>query len=231
MFTIIIINPTWILAMAAAVTACFTMLKFFLDVFMVYEKKHENQEHKLSQGTSNPDEHPKKKAWMELRNLKFYRRSSMRKVFREAKRLSSKMTEDGFNPTLIVFIGRGGSIFGSLISYNLKNVPIFCVDREYANHTVSTVFPINYIPKKHLESILLVAGEAHSGVTINYFKELLENLNNQATIKTCVFFKQSCCDAHIDYVGYEEKDFVLMPWQDKTFLRQNLLPSVKSNES
>ena len=131
------------------------------------------------------------------------------------------MEKEQFFPTLIFFIGRGGAIFGSLISYNLKNKPIYCVDRKYDSDKVTTIFPIdNNIPREFLESVLIVAGEAHSGDTINYIKKQFEALNSESTIKTCVFFKQKNCNQEIDYVGWEKENSVLMPWQNADFIRE-----------
>ncbi len=45
--------------------------------------------------------------------------------------LKDKLIQDNYYPTLIVGIGRGGSIVGALISGTLGNVPILVIDRVY----------------------------------------------------------------------------------------------------
>ena len=160
-----------------------------------------------------------------MHNLKLFRRSTMKGVFKVAKRLSQEMKDEKYIPTLIAFIGRGGSIFGSLISYNLNNVPVFCVDRKYEENKVYPIFPITDIdiPQEYLQRVLIVAGEVHTGNTIDAYIEQFKTLNDQSDIRTCTFFKQKNCKKFINYVGIEEKDSILMPWQDKDFIRESTI--------
>lgn len=209
LFTIIT-NPAWIAAIAGVVMAIFAIPKFFLDILMVIDKnKHNN----------------KLKPWLKMHNLKLFRRSTMKGVFKVAKRLSQEMKDEKYIPTLIAFIGRGGSIFGSLISYNLNNVPVFCVDRKYEENKVYPIFPITDIdiPQEYLQRVLIVAGEVHTGNTIDAYIEQFKTLNDQSDIRTCTFFKQKNCKKFINYVGIEEKDSILMPWQDKDFIRESTI--------
>ena len=52
-----------------------------------------------------------------------------KQAFIKAKEIAIKVENENYKPTIIVGIGRGGAIFGSLISYNLYNVPIVAIDR------------------------------------------------------------------------------------------------------
>lgn len=207
-----IIGPDWTSAIAAIVSAFAGVIGALVSIEnnIIVVKGNKKQGHKPLFSWSN---------------LTFWRRSSMRRVSKEARRLSKIMKEDEFFPTLIFFIGRGGAIFGSLISYNLANKPIYCVDRKYLdNNKVTSIFPIDKnIPKEFLTSILIVAGEAHTGSTINYFKEQFESLYKEAIIKTCAFYKQKSCKLVIDYIGRQGKDSILMPWQDADFIRESTI--------
>lgn len=198
----------------AAVVALFLPVKF---KFAAISSK--------SNAISNNQTDKKRSPKWSLFGFDIFRRSSMRRVFREAKRLARQMGTDGFKPTLIVFIGRGGAIFGALISYNLKNTPIFCVDRKYdwngRERKVKTVFPMEQIPMEHLERVLLVAGEAHGGGTMRYYCDEITRLNPKAELKTCVFFRQDSCQMRIDYVGRRGRDYILMPWHDADFIRDS----------
>ena len=213
MISLFIIGPEWIAAIAAMLTALAAIIGAIVKVgnlIIVVRKGKKKQVHKPLF------------SWF---NLHFFRRSSMKRVSKEARRLAKMMEDDKFIPTLIFFIGRGGSIFGSLISYNLKNKPIFCVDRTYVGNKVTSIFPINNIniPEEFLSKILIVAGEVHTGGTIEYFIEQFKAINSQSIIKTCVFFKQTSCKLNIDYIGRQGHDSVLMPWQDADFIRESTI--------
>ena len=223
------ISSEWITALSSAVVALAAVVALFINKRQFVIVSFDNDKAKGNAGVQNAGRVKKdykgKKPWFSFLNLNIFRRSSMRRVFREAKNLANQMTHDGFTPTLIIFIGRGGSIFGSLISYNLKNAPIFCVDRKYewgmTKRKVESVFNIE-IPSTFLSKVLLVAGEAHSGGTMSYFCNKVKEMNPNAEIKTCVFYMEDVCQMTIDYVGLCGRDHVLLPWQDASFIRDSL---------
>lgn len=223
------ISTEWISALSSAVVALAAVVALFINKRQFVIVSFDNHKAKGNAGVQNAGRVKKdsngKKPWFTLLNFKIFRRSSMRRVFREAKNLANQMTHDDFVPTLIIFIGRGGSIFGSLISYNLKNAPIFCVDRKYewgtTKRKVESVFNIE-IPPSFLKKVLLVAGEAHSGGTMCYFCNKVKEMNPDAEIKTCVFYMEDVCQMKIDYVGLRGRDHVLLPWQDASFIRDSL---------
>ena len=66
--------------------------------------------------------------------LAFFSRYHYPVAQRAAKRLAKKIRtpEEGGCPDLIVGIGRGGAIFGSMLSYRLENTPLLTVDRTYS---------------------------------------------------------------------------------------------------
>ena len=223
------ISSEWITALSSAVVALAAVVALFINKRQFVIVSFDNDKAKGNAGVQNAGRVKKagkgKKPWLTLLNFSIFRRSSMRRVFREAKNLANQMTHDDFVPTLIIFIGRGGSIFGSLISYNLKNAPIFCVDRKYewgtTKRKVESVFNIE-IPLPFLSKVLLVAGEAHSGGTMGYFCNKVKEMNPDAEIKTCVFYMEDVCQMKIDYVGLCGRDHVLLPWQDASFIRDSL---------
>lgn len=220
------ISSDWISALSSAVVALTALVALFVNKrHFVIVSVDDGKTQKSKKGKRTNKSAQKQKPWFSLLNLNIFRRSSMRKVFREAKRLANKMKQDEFTPTLIIFIGRGGAIFGSLISYNLKNAPIFCVDRKYewgmTKRKVEAVFNID-IPSTFLTKVLLVAGEAHSGETMSYYCDRVKKKNPEAEIKTCVFYMEDVCQMTIDYVGLRGRDHMLLPWQDASFIRDSL---------
>ena len=153
-----------------------------------------------------------------------YRQISMKSAFKQAKELAEKIDNNAFVPTLIIGIGRGGAIFGSLLSYNLYHVPMIAIDRQYTwtDRREDEILYKFKVPPHLLEKVLLVAGEAHTGNTMNLFYQYLEEIGAKS-IKTCVFYKQSiCAGREIDYYGIVGDNVKLLPWQETHFIRDSL---------
>lgn len=154
----------------------------------------------------------------------------------KAKEIAKRIRKDHFTPSIIIGIGRGGAIFGSLISYNLKNVPILMLERKYTWVAKKRVDGMPFeitLPEEYLDDILIVAGEAHTGKTMKMFVNFFKNQGAQ-NVKTCVFFDQK--DANegpstigLDYIGVEKEDQPLMPWQNDDFIRDSLSAKISSN--
>ena len=112
--------------------------------------------------------------------IKLYRRFPWRHAYKYAKNtaeiLKNGTAEELYEPTIIVGIGRGGAIYGSIFSYYMKEIPLLALDRKYLYDEQGKrtgedwYYPIN-IPKELLQKVLLVAGEYHSGKTMQQFKQ------------------------------------------------------------
>jgi probable phosphoglycerate mutase len=161
-------------------------------------------------------------------NLGIFSRLTMKQAVKSAKSVAKQIELSEFNPTIILGIGRGGAIFGSLVSYNLYHIPVVAIDREYnwegGKKRIDNPLYEFDIPKKLRRRILLVAGEAHTGGTMDRFIDYLhKNLEvNSENIQTCVFYKQTVCTVDITYSGVKGENVVLMPWQDSTYIRDSL---------
>ena len=159
-----------------------------------------------------------------------FRQFTWSKAFETAKdiahRLTNEDSNDFYNPTLIVGIGRGGAVYGSLISYQLGELPILALERQYKHledgRETKNVYPIR-IPKAFLKRVLLVAGESHTKETLKYFTNMLKGMG-AGEIRNCVFYKQllpedqMAPDVKIHYYGVSRKKDYLMPWQTETSL-------------
>lgn len=132
--------------------------------------------------------------------------------------------KDSYDPTIIVCIGRGGAIYGSLLSYSLSELPILALDRLYTfddqnNRTQQPMYPFR-IPKAFLKRVLLVAGESHTRKTLLIFNEKLKAMG-AGEIRNCVFYNQimpatvDCADIEIRYSGVTGSKDYLMPWQNR----------------
>ncbi len=159
-----------------------------------------------------------------------FRQLTWGKAFKTAKEIAHKITNedsnDFYDPTLIVGIGRGGAVYGSLISYQLGERAILALERKYKHlvegRETTNVYPIR-IPKAFLKRVLLVAGESHTKETLKYFTNMLKGMG-AGEIRSCVFYKQllpegqMASDVKIHYFGVSKKKDYLMPWQTETSL-------------
>lgn len=128
-----------------------------------------------------------------------------------------------YDPTLIIGIGRGGAIFGSILSYYMDETPMIAIDRHYQflnkDRGVDMYYSVN-IPAALLSRVLLVAGEFHTGETMEIMKEYIESIGAKE-VRTCAFFYQIMPDqkgSPYYYSKSDEKDY-RMPWQEGEFLR------------
>lgn len=152
-----------------------------------------------------------------------------------AKELLDVNTTKGYNPTLIVGIGRGGAVYGSLISYRLGERPILALDRTYHHdkngRETKYMYPFR-IPKAYLKRVLLVAGESHTKKTLKIFSDKLYEMG-AGEIRNCVFYKQLlpkeqiASEVEIHYFGISRKNDYLMPWQTE----QSLHPSESKEDA
>lgn len=161
-----------------------------------------------------------------FRGYGLFRQLNWEKAVKAADKIADELMKGRkcYDPTLIVCIGRGGAIFGSLLSYSLSELPILALDRSYThdvdgNRRESPMYPFR-IPKAYLKRVLLVAGESHTRKTLLTFSQKLKELGAEE-IRNCVFYNQlldnSQCAGNVEihYSGLEgTKDF-LMPWQTK----------------
>ena len=142
---------------------------------------------------------------------------------RSAKKIVNNLinSENKFIPTLIVCIGRGGAIFGSLISYQLKirgiSGYILAVDRISAikekEKIVDLVIEPEIKEEALVKNVLLVAGDTYTGKTMaKYIQWLNSSGINKKNIKLASFFIYKFCDIKVDYYGVEGNGMKKLPW-------------------
>ncbi len=156
-----------------------------------------------------------------------WKKVSWKRVERGAERICREMViKNDFKPSLIFGIGRGGSIFGSIISGCLGHCPQLVVDRKYTwsdkGRMEDLIFRVN-IPEKYLPNVLLVAGEAHSGRTMNLYYDYFKNMK-AGQIKRAVFLFEKGCPTLIEFKGMKttRKD-LLLPWMfSKNYIRSDM---------
>lgn len=175
------------------------------------------------------DKHPVL-PFLTINGKSLFRQFTWSRAFKTAENIAHRLTNDDsndfYNPTLIVGIGRGGAVYGSLISYQLGELPILALERQYKHledgRETKKVYPIR-IPKAFLKRVLLVAGESHTKETLKYFTNMLKGMG-AGEIRNCVFYKQllpedqMASDVKIHYFGVSKKKDYLMPWQTESSL-------------
>lgn len=161
-----------------------------------------------------------------IRGYGLFRQLTWSAAIESADQIANELTQGkkNYDPTMIVCIGRGGAIFGSLLSYSLLELPILALDRSYTHDDNDVrkerpMYPFR-IPKAYLKRVLLVAGESHTRKTLLIFNEKLKAFGAEE-IRNCVFYNQimdsSMCASNVEihYSGVTDKKDYLMPWQTK----------------
>lgn len=168
-------------------------------------------------------------AWWLYDKLQPYQRITWKKTQKYSREIAERTTAQGFSPSLIMGIGRGGAIFGSMLSGTLGHRPLVVIDRQYEwtdkGRVEDMVFSVK-IPKEYLQRVLLVAGEAHSGGTMKRYYEYLKGLGAQDIRRAVLFFEEGC-PINIEYYGIKSnRKNVRLPWMfAKQYIRADREPT------
>lgn len=144
-----------------------------------------------------------------------------------SKSIIKMIEKDNYFPDIIVGIGRGGSIIGSILSGNLpvkdptkyRNTLFLGIDRMYdwksgkrieINNEV-----IDFSPLRG-KKILLVACDVVTGNTMDFYKVRLESVG-ASEVKTCCLIRSVQAITKIDYIGRNITTVFSMPWMYKGF--------------
>lgn len=162
------------------------------------------------------------------------KRLSWRTAENAADRISDQLMRDAYAPTLIFGIGRGGAIFGAMISGAMGHCPLIVIDRKYRwseqGRFEDMIFPVT-VPPEYMKRVLLVAGEAHSGRTINHYYEYLLSTGCEMIRRSVLFYEEGCT-ATVEYPGLKSSNKkVLMPWmRSKRYERADRSPDQQHSD-
>jgi len=152
--------------------------------------------------------------WFVYERLRLNRRLSWRKAERTAASISAKLGADGYSPTVVVGIGRGGAIFGAMISGCLGHRPLLVIDRKYewvdGRRTDRMIVKLR-LPSDLVERVLLVAGEAHTGNTMRLYYDHFGKIG-AGEIRRATLLCQTGCTEPVEYVGIASSRDLRMPW-------------------
>ncbi len=138
-----------------------------------------------------------------------------KKIEKGVIKLKEKLIADNYIPTLIIGIGRGGSIIGSILSGCLGRKPFIGMDIIYdwnensRNERLLEEISVH----RNLEKVLIVSGEWHSGASGKIYKQYFENLGSKE-VKTLTFVKEKYPKELIPDYFYTviEKPDIKLPW-------------------
>ena len=152
--------------------------------------------------------------WTIIKWVRPYRKISWRIVEKGVKKLKNDLIKSNYYPSIIIGIGRGGSIVGALISGTLGNVPIVVIDRVYkwTNDGREDGFAENIKITKNIEKVLLVSGELHSGNTAKKYKEYFDKMG-ATEVRILTFMKEPFPTFKPDFYYIEtDNSNVRFPW-------------------
>ena len=155
-----------------------------------------------------------------------YERTSWKILENEVIKIKEKLISEQYIPSLIVGIGRGGAVVGSLLSGCLGSIPIIVIDRIYnwdENGRKDKMLFDNINLKEYNDKVLLVAGELHTGNTARMYKEYFLSLQSKE-VKIYTFFKEKFPACQPDYFSIEDdKADTILPWMiTENYKRQSL---------
>jgi len=154
-----------------------------------------------------------------IRMVKWRRMLTWDKSLRVAEKVLKDIQESGWNPELVIGIGRSGGIWGGWLAGNLGSLPFGVVDNKY---TVQDAFKVDFpggkeiitaLIKSHpsVKRILIVEGATSGGKTPTEFKKSFSEIFDGIEIKFAVLYLNPASIARIDFVGQKGPE----PWPKK----------------
>ncbi len=160
--------------------------------------------------------------------LKKNKKITWKDVTKASENLFSKMARDKYNPTMIIGIGRGGSIIGALISGLFGHIPLIVIDRKYTwingRRYDDIILKVDF-PENLLERVLLVSGETHTGNTIRFYYNYFQKIGAKEIKKATFLYSKESVE-NIDYIGLIGKGNEKLPWM----LNENYVKEDRNEE-
>lgn len=145
-----------------------------------------------------------------------YRRVTWRRAERLVDRMVEEMISDGFVPSFIVGIGRGGAVLAALMAGRLGHRPIMALTADHhwsgsgRRDDLAIEFSIN--DPSWREHVLLVAGETHTGQSMRFVESYLASIGCEE-IRRAVLYYERGTTQDVEYVGFRTtRKMVRLPW-------------------
>ncbi len=158
------------------------------------------------------------------RRFRPQKRISWKTATKLAISIADEMVGDGFLPSLVFGIGRGGAIMGSLISGCLGHRPLCVIDRIYeweeGSRTEDILFKVRF-PQRLLDKVLVVSGEVHTGNTMRMYCEFFKDRGAKEIRRATLFLNKGSIE-QVEYGGLTLHRNILMPWMvSDRYIRQD----------
>ena len=162
--------------------------------------------------------------WFVYEKLFPLRRLSWKRAEKAALAVAERLGVDGYSPTVIVGIGRGGAVFGAMVSGCLGHRPLLVIDRKYTwvegRRTDDMIVKLR-LPRELVQRVLLVAGEAHTGNTMRLYYDHFQKIG-AGEVRRAALLYQAGCTEPIEYVGVTSPRDLRMPWMfTKRYARES----------
>lgn len=157
-------------------------------------------------------------------------------VDRACKKIINGILRDGFLPDIIVTIGRGGAIVGSIISGNLHareneklNISILGYDRAYRwieGNRIEVRNELIELSPLRGQRVLIVAGDVLTGGTMKLFYSEIQKFE-PSELKSACLLKGVTSVFSPDYYAIEVPGDFRMPWmyQGYGYVRDSRTPT------
>lgn len=158
---------------------------------------------------------------------------SWKQVDKCSKIVIKQIERDKFVPDMVVGIGRGGAIVGSILSGNIiipsikeRNIPALFFDRHYDWQNGERVEVVNNMVDFTLlegKKVLLVAADVITGGTMKFYVHQLRSAK-VSDLKTACLVKSQTATFQPNYFGQEVTADCKMPWMYKGYSRDSRSP-------
>lgn len=145
----------------------------------------------------------------------FYNKITWNKVNRAVENIILEINSENYNPDVIISIGRGGVILGSLLSANLKieftSMIYWDVIYEWEKDKRKNKLITNNLNQIKEKKILICVGNIFSGNSISEFLSEINSIEAQE-IKIASITKSELCKTRVDFYGFLLNKRKVMPW-------------------
>ncbi|GAB7049549.1 phosphoribosyltransferase [Catenuloplanes indicus] len=153
-----------------------------------------------------------------LLSVRFVRernRPSWRIVEQTMKESLAEIRRSGFDPDVIVGVGRGGAIVAGMLAGNLGHRPLFVIDTVLEKNDGVSEARIRYpdvMPSLAGKRILVAVGELYSGEDLKVAVKAVRE-QSPASVKTFSLFSHPATGIKPDFCGHETKQPLSAPWR------------------
>lgn len=148
-------------------------------------------------------------------DMRSRRRFGWKQVDKLVLRLIEELRARGFEPDLVLGVGRGGAIVGGMLAGNMGHLPFAVLDTELGHPngigTVSFRFP-GSCPTVRDKKVLAVVGELFSGEDLRHAMEFIGR-RHPRELRTASLLTHPAASVRPDFVGLLSDRPLTAPWR------------------